>query len=118
MTDSNRVDATTVFLLVLVALVAIPVVLMGLSFGGMMGYGWMMGSGTATGVGGWPLVALVVPPLLLLVVLGGGYLVVRRLNEGTDGDDAPMAELRMAYARGELTDEEFETRRRTLQESE
>ena len=118
MTDSDGVDATTVLLLVLVALVALPVVMMGLGFGGMMGYGWMMGSGTATGVGGWPLVALVVPPLFLLVVLGGGYVLVRRRAEGTSDGDAPMTELRMAYARGEISDEEFETRRRKLQESE
>lgn len=55
-------------------------------------------------------------PLLVLVV--GGSMVLRRLVGDTGGRDPPMEELRMTYARGDLTDEAFGTRRRKFEESE
>ena len=116
MTASNRVDVTTVLLLVLVALLVLPVLAMGLGLGGMMGYGWMMRTGPGSAGGIWPFVGLLVPLLFLLLLLGGGSLLLRRVAEADDGRDPPMEELRMAYARGDLTDEEFETRRRKLEE--
>jgi len=118
MTSSNpsRLDATTVVLLVLVALFVLPVLVMGLGFGGMMGYGWMMGGGPGATGGWWPFVGMLVPLVLLIALLGGGYLVLREVAGETDGRDPSMEELRMAYARGDLTDEEFETRRRKLEE--
>jgi len=117
MTASNRVDVTTVLLLVLVALLALPVLAMGMGLGGMMGYGWMMGTGPGGTGGLWPFVGLLVPLVLLLILLGGGYLLLRRVSEADGGSDPSMEELRMAYARGDLTGEEFETRRRKLEES-
>lgn len=107
-----------VLLIVVLALLAFPVLLMGLGFGGMMGYGWMMGGTPGTAPGWWPFLGMLVPLALLLVFVGGGYLVLRRRVDGTRGRDPPMEELRMAYARGDLTDEEFETRRRKLEEPE
>ncbi|MEF8841212.1 MAG: SHOCT domain-containing protein [Haloarculaceae archaeon] len=117
MSSSSRLDLTTVLLVVLVALLVLPVLVMGLGFGGMMGYGWMMGGATG-GSGWWPFVGMLVPLVLLLVLVAVGYLVVRRLLEDTRNRDPPMEELRTAYARGDLTDEEFETRRRKLEEAE
>lgn len=56
---------------------------------------------------GWLLIWVV----LFVVLLGGGYLLYRTLEEPkTNGTDAALEELRLAYARGELSDEEFEKR--------
>jgi len=109
--SSDQLGPTTILLLILGAILLLPLLTMGLGFGGMMGYGGMMGQ---YGTGGWwPLVGLLVPLLVLLVLVGGGYLLIRRMGE--TGQDPSMEELRMAYARGDLTDEEFETRREKLE---
>lgn len=71
--------------------------------GGGMG-GWGMGAG-----GLWALVWML--PLLFLVaavVLGAVYLLTRR--DGTADADPAMELLREQYARGEISDEEFEER--------
>lgn len=117
MSSSNGLDTTTVLLLVLGAILVIPLLMMGLGFSGMMGYGGFMDHYGGTG-GWWPVVGMVVPLVVLLLLLGGGYLVLRESGgAGTTGDPA-MEELRMAYARGDLTDEEFEARRETLEQNE
>jgi putative membrane protein len=82
-----------------------------------MGYGGMM-DGYGRSVGWWPLVGMVVQLVFLLALLGGGYLVFRRVTDHQADRDRAVEELRVAYARGELTDEEFETRRDTLERSE
>lgn len=111
-TDRRLVTAVLVLLGVLLVL---PVLFMGfgMSMGGMWGSGTgMWGGGT---VSGWMLAVGVVTQLLLLAVLvGGGYLLYRSLVGSTDDTDRAMAELREAYARGDLTDEEFESRRERL----
>jgi|AntDeeMetagen134_2_1112570.scaffolds.fasta_scaffold02342_2 putative membrane protein len=118
MSSANELDTTTVVLLVVGAIIAIPMIVMALGFGGMMGYGGMMGGGTMSGASGWwPLFGLLVPLLFLLGLLGGGYVLVRRLASDRPSRDAALEELRVAYARGDLTDEEFETRRERLERS-
>jgi putative membrane protein len=76
--------------------------------GGMMGGGWGDMGGLGLFGGGmflWPF-------LLVGLVL----LLVYRTNreEQTSKTDTALAELRERYARGELSDEEFETRRSSL----
>jgi putative membrane protein len=76
--------------------------------GGMMGGGWGGMGGLGLFGGGmflWPL-------LLVGLVL----LLVYRTNreEQTSMTDTALAELRERYARGELSDEEFESRRSSL----
>ncbi|WP_311171840.1 SHOCT domain-containing protein [Halobellus ordinarius] len=117
MSSSDRLDPTTILLLILGAFILLPLLMMGLGFGGMMGYGGMMGQYGGTG-GWWPFVGMLFPLVLLLVLVGGGYLVFRRISETQADQDSAMEELRMAYARGDLTDEEFESRRETLERSE
>jgi len=85
---------------------------MGMGFGGMMGYGGMVGYGGTTS-GWWPFVGMLFPLIFLIILLGGGYLVFRRMSETQTSQDPAMEELRTAYARGDLTDEEFEARRET-----
>jgi len=117
MSSSEQLDITTIVLLILGAIIVLPLLTMGTGFGGMMGYGGMMGEyGTAGGW--WPLVGMLVQLAFLLVVLGGGYVVFRRLMESQSAQDPAMDELRTAYARGDLTDDEFEERRTKLERSE
>lgn len=86
-------------LLVLLALPLLAVVGMAVMMGSM---GWMMGAPVATPW--WWLI----PPLALLLVAGGlaFVLLARR--------DPSLEALRTAYARGELSDDEFERRMERL----
>ncbi|WP_254274390.1 SHOCT domain-containing protein [Haloarcula marina] len=117
MSSSNQLDTTTIVLLILGAIIVLPLLTMGIGFGGMMGYGGMMG-GYGTTSGWWPLVGMLVQLVFLLVLLGGGYRLFRRMTDSQSSRNPAMEELRMAYARGDLTDEEFEARRNKLELSE
>lgn len=97
MTDSSRLNTTTIILLVVGAIVLIPV----LFGGGMMGGAGMMGGYMFL----WPILLI---GLIVLLVSGLGDQ-----GESRDSDQA-MTVLRERYARGELTEEEFEERRRRL----
>ena len=106
MTDSNAIlRAVLVILLVLISipfvmlLAAVPFMEVPSGTGGMHGGAWL-----------W-----LVLPLLILVAIGYGSY--RLLGGGPDGD-AAIEELRLAYARGDLTDEEYETRRQRLESDE
>jgi putative membrane protein len=117
MSSSNQLDTTTIVLLILGAIIVLPLLTMGMGFGGMMGYGGMMG-GYGTTSGWWPLVGMLVPLVFLLVLLGEGYLLVRRVTDSQSARNPAIEELRMAYARGDLSDKEFEERRNRLERSE
>ena len=114
MSDSD--DLLRVALVALALLLVAPLLVMAV-MAPMMGVWWTggeMGPGTMYGGGGggfWWLAAMLVPLLLLGLVAYGLY----RLFAGDDGDRA-LEELRLAYARGDLTDDEFETRRERLRE--
>jgi putative membrane protein len=109
MTNTDTLLRTV--LLVIAALFALPLVMMLVAapfVGGMHAGTW--DGGMSTGTGGW--VAMMLLPLLFLFVIGyGGY----RLLQGGEETDAAIEELRRAYARGELSDEEYETRRQRLE---
>ncbi|WP_439028640.1 SHOCT domain-containing protein [Haloarchaeobius sp. DT45] len=108
----------------IVTLVLAAVLLVPLLFGGMLGMG-MGGSGATwhdhwMGFDGqwswwWFAASLLGRLLVLAVVLGGGYLLLKSLGGGQHRGDSALDELRRAYARGDLTDEEFERRRDRLQ---
>ena len=116
--DTDTRQIVLLLLAVAVALFVVPTLFMGLGmigFGGMMSGTWgghMWDGGTAGGL--FPLFGLAMQLLFLLALVGGGYLLYRAVV-GDDGQDPAMAELRSAYARGELTDEEYETRREALE---
>ena len=105
-----------VVLIVVLILIAIPFVMM-IVMMPMMGAwgvghmnGWMWdGTGPSWA---WIFMWLV----MLGILLGGGYLVYRAIRTPGESSDPALEELRAAYARGELSDEEFETRRERLQE--
>jgi len=105
-------------LVVLGAVVILPLVFMGfgmMGFGPMMGGMWgghMWGDGT---VPGWMvLVGVLMQLLFLAAIVGVGYLIYRAVATST-GTDGALEELRLAYARGDLTDEEYEQRKDALE---
>jgi putative membrane protein len=109
----------TIVLAIIGALVVFPVLFMGF---GMMGTGSMMGGmwghetwGSGTASGWMLLVSVLIRGLFLAAVLGTGYLVYRSITKHDRNSDRALEELRLAYARGELSDEEYETRRERLE---
>lgn len=96
---------------VLAALLVIPLVFMGILMPAMMivSGGGMMGGGAGVGF---------LMPIVPLVILGTVAYVLYTYSGGSEADgqrtDGSLEELRSAYARGELSDEEFETRRDRL----
>lgn len=103
--------AAILLLPVLIMAIAMPV--MGVWGGGHM---WTGGAWDGTGATWMWLLVSVIP---LLVVLGIGYLLYGAVRQsGGRRPDPALEELRAAYARGDLTDEEFEERRERLQREE
>lgn len=119
---TNTTDRQLVWVVLAIvgALVVLPAFAMGF---GMMGMGFMMGGawdhgmwGASDGALGWMLVVGVGMQLLFLALLvGAGYLGSRALTASGGSNDPAMDELRSAYARGDLDDEEFERRRDRLE---
>lgn len=105
-------DARRLLLVVIAIVLVAPMVMMlfawpmvGMADGGHM---W------DTGGGGW--VALASLALIMLVLVGALGLLFRWIAPRSATEDDPALEaLRVAYARGELTDEEFEHRRDRLE---
>lgn len=97
MTDGAQIDAKTVILLVVGAIVLLPLLL----GGGMMGGFGMMGGVMFL----WPVLII---GIIVLLVSGLG-----EQSQTRNGDQA-MAVLRERYARGEISEEEFEERKRGL----
>ncbi|MFT4946272.1 MAG: putative membrane protein [Natronomonas sp.] len=117
--QTGETGLATVLLILVGALVVFPMIFMGV---GMMGIGPMMGGTSGGGMwdgGGMPgwlfLVGLVMQLLVLAALVGGGYLIYRALTGREDTSDQALEELRLAYARGELSDEEYEHRREALE---
>lgn len=81
---------------------------------GLWGWGHMWNGGMWGGTGAtwmWFLMWLVP----LAVILGIGYLLSKTIRRPADQETDPaLEELRLAYAQGEITDEEYEERRDRL----
>ncbi|WP_396611406.1 SHOCT domain-containing protein [Haloferax sp. S1W] len=123
-TQTTPTRLVGIVLLALAALFVLPVLLgmTGMFGRGPMGWGggWMhdtwMHGGTSTAVPWWMWGMGLVGQLLVLVVLVGvGVLAYRALTGG--GSDDALDELRRAYARGDIDDEEFDRRRERLEAS-
>jgi len=118
-TDSDDTRLVTLLLVIIGAVFIVPLFFMGfgmMGFGPMMGGMWgghMWGGGTMPG---WMfIVGIVMQLLFLAALLGGGYLIYRAITGSESSSDQALEELRLAYARGELTDEEYEQRREALE---
>lgn len=107
-------------LLIVVALVLLAPLLMMLVMMPMMGMmGWWFGGAPGTEMGMSPVWGIGMMLFFLLVLLGVGYLLYRALAQGSLGSaDPALQELRLAYARGELSQEEFEQRQEDLERTE
>ena len=114
MAENN--DLVRLLVLIVAVVLLLPVLMMVFAWPmmGMWGGGhmWNGGMWNGTGASGLWFVMWLVP---LLILLGGGYLLYRAVTRtGSEATDAALEELRLAYARGELSDEEFEQRRERL----
>ena len=102
-------------LLVLAVLLLVPFLLMMFMMPMM---GMMSGTG-GTGTAMSPVWGFGMMLLFLLILVGIGYALYRAFTSDiTAPTDRALEELRVAYARGELTQEEFEQRKKDLTESE
>lgn len=102
-------------LLVLLALLLLPILMMLVMMPVMGSAGWshMWGNGMWHGTGAWLLLLLMIVPFLVLA--GAGYVIYRSaVVSSSQQTDSAIDELRRAYARGDLTDEEFDHRREKL----
>ena len=112
-------NALLKLLLVLVAVVVLlPVLMMALMMPMMGLWGWgHMDGGMGGAMGGtWMWLLMLLLPLAAVVAVG--YLLYRVARDSTTDDDPALEELRVAYARGELSEEEFEERRQQLRREE
>jgi putative membrane protein len=119
---ANNSDGTrlvTLVLIIVAAFVIFPMFFMGF---GLMGFGPMMGGMWGSGMWAdgtmpdWMFITGIVMQLLFLAaIVGGGYLIYRAVAGDDRDSDQALEELRLAYARGELTDDEYEQRREALE---
>ncbi|WP_408956720.1 SHOCT domain-containing protein [Natrinema sp. 74] len=116
--ETRDTRLATAVLIAIGALIVLPMVFMGfgmLGFGPMMGGTWGHGMwGGGTGAGWMALVAVAMQLAFLIAIVGGGYLLYRAIA-GPGGNDRALEELRVAYARGDLSEEEYEQRRNALE---
>lgn len=106
--------AIAALLLVPLVLMVVMMPVMGFAGWGHMWDGGMWG-GASTGSGlGWLLSWL----LMLVLLLGIGFVLYRTITRLEAETDPALEELRLAYARGDLTDEDFEERRTRLERDE
>lgn len=99
--------------IVVAAILLLPILMMAIMMPMMGLWGWgHMWNGTGA-AWMWLLMGLIP----LLVFLGFGYLLYRAVQRsGSINRDTAIEELRVAYARGEISDEEFEERRKRLED--
>ena len=104
-------------ILIIIALILLLPLLMMLVAWPLMG---MWDGGHMWGWGSEPVSILVLMWMIpLLVLLVGGYFLYRVLtSSSSEGSDPALEELRLAYARGDLTYEEFEERQDQLRAKE
>lgn len=120
MAHQHTSGSTLRTILIIVAVIVLFPILMMVFTLPMMG-GWTVGYAPITGgyggFGVFPLWGLGMMLIFLVVLLGVAYFLYRSLvgQRRAAAMDPALEELRHAYARGELTDEEYESRREKLQ---
>jgi putative membrane protein len=108
-----------IVVIVLGVLLLFPLLMMVFAMPMMGMMGWWWGGGMMNRFS--PLWGIGMLLIWLVILLAIGYAIYRVLVGQValgSGADPALEELRMAYARGDLTDEEFEERRHKLQQEE
>lgn len=109
-------DLVRILIVVVAVVVLLPVLMMALMMPmmGVWGWGHMADGGMWGNAGGtWMWILMWV--VMLAVVGSVGYLIYRLVRRSAkDVSDPALEELRAAYARGDLSDDEFERRRERL----
>lgn len=115
MSDQRQNNSLVWVVFVVVAVIVLLPLFMMMFMMSMMGMmGWWGGGGT--GVVFSPVWNIMMMLIGLIVVVGLGYILYRGLIRSQDSQyDRALVELRTTYARGEISDEEFERRRERLQ---
>ena len=116
--DSTNRQLVWLTLTIVAIFVVLPVFAMGFWVMGaepMMGGMWSDGMWGAGGAAGWMLGGVVMQLLFLALVVGAVYFGYRTLTTRDEAADPALTELWTAYARGELSDEEYERRRNRLE---
>lgn len=99
-------------LIVIALLLSFLVLMMAVAWPMMGMWGW-----EAEPISGWTMLPMWL--VSLVVFLGIGYLLYRGfVRSKAQSGDSGLEELCLAYARGDFTDEEFETRRAHLLDGE
>lgn len=114
MSSEDTLLRTILVVLAVILLVPFLMMVFMMPVMGLWGWGhmWNVGVGDTTGAT-W--IGLLVWLIMLAVVGGVVYLLYRFTRSPAEQETDPaLEELRTAYARGELTDEEFEERRERL----
>lgn len=115
MPTSNTSSSRTLvrgFLLVLAVLLLVPFLMMVLMMPMMGLMGGMWGTGTMMP----PVWGLGMMVVVVLVLLGVEYALYQAFTSTVVSRDPVLEELRLAYARGDLSQEEFEQRQADLQQ--
>jgi putative membrane protein len=117
-TNDSDTRLITLVLVLIGLLIVVPGFFMGFGMmGGPMMGGWDHGMwGNGGTVSSWALLGFLLQLLFLVGLVVAGYLVYRGVTGRTQNRDPALEELRLAYARGDLSDEEFESRRQKLRE--
>lgn len=115
MTDSSNALRTIVILVGVLLL--LPLIMMAFMMPMMGAWGWdhMWSTGMWDGTGGaWMFAWMLF--ILIATIAAIGYIILRLSRASSpDETDPALQELRKAYARGDLSDEEFERRRERLE---
>ncbi|GAB7020943.1 SHOCT domain-containing protein [Halostagnicola bangensis] len=117
---ADNSDFLRIVVLVVATVVLVPLLLMVFAWPmmGMWGGGHMWNDGAQTGPAGTWMWLLAWLPLLLILLVGGSLLYRAVVSPRETEEDPALEELRIAYARGNLSDEEFEQRRKRLEQDE
>lgn len=114
-TESSDRTLVRLVLLMLAAIVASPLLVMSLAVPMMGTMGHWGSDGGMVGVAPWWGVGMGLVWLAVLALVGfASYRALLGSDSASTDTDAALEALRKAYARGDLTDEEFETRRAVL----
>lgn len=114
---SDTPDLVRLLVILGATVLLVPLVMMVFAWPmmGVWGASHMTDGGTWVG-GGATSMWVVMWAVLLLILLGGGGFLYRVETPSENGrSDNAVAELRLAYARGDLSDDEFDERRERLQ---